>query len=448
MGVKPVIETIYSNESGEGSLSGRVQPVFKMPKNVRQIGKSNSNKKIYVEDYVMTFIKQLAGGDFSKCRIAVLVGQCIRLDSCRNIFISGAVEVKDIDPTTEITFSNDHWNTIYEEIKKYFVETEIVGWFIGGPGYLIDDKEKITKAHINNFAGQDKTLLTYDNVEKEEAFYSYENNRLTRQEGFYIYYEKNDEMQNYMIEHKASPQSNEADYDDRVSRDMRVILQNKKTPQEESKNINRLMYAAGTLLAVIVLVVGAAILNNYDQMKSMQDTLNYLSQNMEEVQAIFSEGRNAASIKDGTTLIGGQSSDAADVENDGDSKGDSLDIEDVPGDVERLPEEEKQDEDSAPDEDLVGDEEDKENNKKQEEVPDKKSDDGKNKDEDRDTSEKSEKKEVVKTEVKYYIVQEGDTLADISYKLYHTYTKVKKIMELNQLEDQDIIYVGQKLIVP
>lgn len=440
-----MIETIYSNESGEGGLSGRVQPVFKMPKNVRQIGKSNSNKKIYVEDYVMTFIKQLAGGDFSKCRIAVLVGQCIRLDSCRNIFISGAVEVKDIDPTTEITFSSDHWNTIYEEIKRYFVETEIVGWFIGGPGYLIEDKEKITKAHINNFAGQDKTLLTYDNVEKEEAFYSYENNRLTRQEGFYIYYEKNDEMQNYMIEHKATPLSSEADYDDRISRDMRVILQNKKTPQEESKSINRLMYAAGTLLAVIVLVVGAAILNNYDQMKSMQDTLNYLSQNMEEVQAIFSEGRNAASIEDGTTLIGGQPSDAADAENDETREEDSLDVEDAPGDVERLPEDEDQDEDSTPSEDLVGDEEDQENNQ---DSQDNKSDESNSKEEDSDTSKKPKNDEVVQTEVKYYIVQNGDTLADISYKLYHTYTKVKKIMELNQLEDQDVIYVGQKLIVP
>lgn len=432
-----MIETIYSNESGEGGLSGRVQPVFKMPKNVRQIGKSNSNKKIYVEDYVMTFIKQLAGGDFSKCRIAVLVGQCIRLDSCRNIFISGAVEVKDIDPTSEIIFSGDHWNTIYEEIKKYFVETEIVGWFIGGPGYFIEDKEKITKAHINNFAGQDKTLLTYDNVEKEEAFYSYENNRLTKLEGFYIYYEKNDEMQNYMIEHKATPQSSEANYDDRVSRDMRAILQNKRTPQEESKSINRLMYAAGTLLAVIVLIVGAAILNNYDQMRNMQDTLNYLSQNMEEVQAIFSEGRKTSSAGR-TTQSGDQSSDAVDAK-------DNLFVEDAPGDVERLPDEEDPEDDSAPNEDLVGDEEDQTSNGGEE---DNKPDDGNSGKKDRDTSEKPKKDEVVKTEVKYYIVQSGDTLADISYKLYHTYTKVKQIMELNQIEDQDVIYVGQKLIVP
>jgi nucleoid-associated protein YgaU len=56
--------------------------------------------------------------------------------------------------------------------------------------------------------------------------------------------------------------------------------------------------------------------------------------------------------------------------------------------------------------------------------------------------------DVVQEELKYYTVVSGDTLADISFKLYNTYTKVKKIMELNSIEDQDLIYVGQKLIVP
>ena len=51
-------------------------------------------------------------------------------------------------------------------------------------------------------------------------------------------------------------------------------------------------------------------------------------------------------------------------------------------------------------------------------------------------------------DVKIYTVQSGDTLADISYKLYNTYTKVKEIMQLNNIKNQDLIYVGQKLIVP
>ncbi|MDF2486179.1 MAG: putative rane protein [Herbinix sp.] len=434
-----MIETIYSNESGEGNSANRVQTSFKMPKNVRQIGKNNSFKKIYVEDYVMTYIKQLTGGDFSSCKFAVLVGQCIRLENCRNIFISGAVEVSDVDITADTIFSNDTWGKIYEEIKKYFVETEIVGWFIGGPGYLLEDKEKITKTHVDNFAGQDKTLLTFDNMEKEESFYSYDNNRLTKLEGYYIYYEKNEEMQSYMIENKE-PLSSEVNYDDRVSREMRTVLQSKKPVVEESRGITRLMYAAGTLLAVIVLVVGAAILNNYDQMKSMQDTLNYLSQNMEEVQTIVAEDRMTEAIDSHTSVVEGQASDLSEEEastdhfdksEDGE---DSLDVEMVPGEVEPLEVEVKQETEDQNTIDQDAEDQDTEETK----AEDPEEDDSKQV----KVSEKDEKP------VNYYIVVEGDTLAGISYKLYQTYTKQSKIMELNNIQDKDLIYVGQKLIVP
>jgi LysM repeat protein len=437
-----LIETIYSNGSGEGSPANRMQSSFKMPKNVRQIGKGNSNKKIYVEDYVMSYIKQLAGGDFSSCKVAVLVGQCIRLENCRNIFISGAVEVNDVDLSSDTTFSNDTWGIIYEEIKKYFVETEIVGWFIGGPGYLLEDMDRITKAHLDNFAGQDKTLFTYDNMEKEESFYSYENNRLTKLDGFYIYYEKNEEMQTYMIEHKE-PLSSEANYEDRVAKEIRTVLQSKKQPVEESKGINRLMYAAGTLLAVIVLVVGAAILNNYDQMKSMQDTLNYLSQNMEEVQTIVAGERKVDSIDSKTTVLDGQASDLTDAEKDtalgegtdNDGGEDSLDVEVVPGDVKPLERE-------KPEDDEQKDTSDKEEDKK-DDLGEELADENKKND-----SKPEKTAETEKNEVKYYIVVEGDSLAGISYKLYKTYTKVDEIMELNNITNQDLIYIGQKLIVP
>ncbi len=59
-----MIETVYSNESGDTGRTNKAPNSFKMPKNIRQVGKSNAIKKIYVEDYVMTFIKQLGGGRF------------------------------------------------------------------------------------------------------------------------------------------------------------------------------------------------------------------------------------------------------------------------------------------------------------------------------------------------------------------------------------------------
>lgn len=412
-----MIESVYSsNDNVEANRTGKVHTNFKMPKNIRQVGKSSTHKKIYVEDYVMTFVKQLAGEDYSLCRVAVLVGQYVKLDQGRCLFISGAVEVEGIDTTNNITFTNDHWTAIYENIKKYFVETEILGWFIGGPGYLLEEKEGILKAHIDNFAGQDKTLLTFDNIEKEEAFYFYDNGKLGRQEGYYIYYEKNEEMQTYMIDHKGKP-SEETQYDDRVSREIRTIIQNKKPTTDENKSINRLMYAAGTLLAVIILVVGAAMLSNYDQMKNMQNTLDTLSKNLKEVETVFIQNENNKQVLNPPAPVDGNG---------------SLNVEVVPGGVSPLPEYH-------------------DNNKDQGgEKPTVTVTDQQNKDEDKsqETSTSHSADKSTEDEIKYYTVKAGDSLAGISYKLYNSANYISKIKELNNIEDENMIYIGQKLIVP
>ena len=461
-----MIETIYSNESGDNNQTARVQSTFKMPKNIRQIGKSNATKKIYVEDYVMTFIKQLTGEDYSRCKAAVLVGQYVKLENCRSIFIFGAVEVEGIDISNEIVFSNDTWTTIYENIKKYFTEAEIVGWFLGGPGYMLEDKDKIQKAHIDNFAGQDKTMLTFDNLEKEESFLFYENNRLVKLEGYYIYYEKNEEMQNYMIEHNE-PQSKEAGYDDRGSREIRTIIQNKKPVAENNKSISRLMYAAGTLLAVIILVVAAAMLNNYDQMKIMQQSLDSLSTNLAKVESAFTgdeintkEGKSVgvATVTDGKT----DSSNKGKTAGEGKASNQSLDINVVSGDVKPI------DEDETPTtgEELVGgNKEEKEESEDKQEKEDKvdkedkaditedneEDDESENQtsaSEDNSEEETEDPGEETQAEIKYYTVVSGDSLIGISFKLYHSANYISKIMELNNIEDEDMIIIGQKLIVP
>lgn len=424
-----MIESVYSNDNVESNRTSRVNTSFKMPKNIRQVGKSNASRKIYLEDYVMTFTKQLAGEDYSTCRVAVLVGQYVKLEQSRCIFISGAVEVEGIDMANDIAFSNDHWTTIYENIKKYFVEAEIIGWFLGGPGYLLEDKERILKAHINNFAGQDKTLLTFDNMEKEETFYFYENNTLGRQEGYYIYYEKNEEMQNYMIEHKVDSKdkpSEEEQYDDRVSRDIRTIIQNKKPTVDENKGVNRLMYAAGTLLAVIILVVGAAMLSNYDQMKNMQNTLNSLSHNLKEVESVFLKNENNQAVSNT------YNEQVTDIPKDTEG---SLNVEVVSGGVSPLEEiaQEDNNNEAKPTNSAAN-----QSNKN----------DDVNKEDSIEVSGGKKADKAVAEEVNYYTVIAGDSLAGISYKLYNSANYISVIKKLNNIDDEDMIYIGQKLIVP
>ena len=97
--------------------------------------------------------------------------------------------------------------------------------------------------------------------------------------------------------------------------------------------------------------------------------------------------------------------------------GESLDVEILPGDV------------SPIEEDPVS----------PSEKPDKKVTDKPTKKPDESPSE---------NEKKYYTVSAGDTLAGISYKLYDSPNYITEIMRLNNIDDENYIYIGQKLIVP
>lgn len=405
-----VIEKINSNESLDKNKTDPVQSLFKMPKNIRQVGKSKTSKKIYVEDYVMSFIKQLASEEFSRYKVAVLVGHNVVQEGYRNIFIQGAVEIKEKETSQDLLFTNEAWTQIYDDIKKYFCDLEIVGWFLGGPSYLLEDMEKIQRVHLDNFAGQDKTLLLYDNIEKEEAFHIYENGQLTKQEGYYIYYERNEEMQNYMIDNKQ-PKSEEVTYEDRATKEIRTIIHNKKPVTEENKGVTRLMYAAGTLLAIIVLVVAAAMLDNYDQMRNMEDTINTLADNLRQVENIFTE------YSDKTTPLQEATGEAL----NNNEEENSLDIQIAEGNIKPVIDDNIS---SIPDKDTTT----------PTVAPTK--------------APKEDETKQTLVEVKYYIVQKGDTLAGISYKLYNSANYISVIKELNNLDDEDFIYYGQKLIVP
>ena len=52
---------------------------------------------------------------------------------------------------------------------------------------------------MDNFSGENKVLYMIDALENEDAFYQFENYSLKKQRGYYIYYETNQEMKNYML---------------------------------------------------------------------------------------------------------------------------------------------------------------------------------------------------------------------------------------------------------
>ena len=48
----------------------------------------------------------------------------------------------------------------------------------------------------------------------------------------------------------------------------------------------------------------------------------------------------------------------------------------------------------------------------------------------------------------YYVVRKGDTLDSISVKVYGDASHVEALCKMNGLSDGNLIYIGQKLLLP
>lgn len=169
-----------------------------LPKNIRQEGSPRGRHKIYLEDYVYTYLRNMAK-EKEACA-AVFLGKSQVEKDIRYTFISGLVECgAAVFQWDAICLDDSFWDYIYKEEKQYFPELEVVGWFLGKAGQTLDLSSAVEGAHRKYFSGRDKVLMLMDILEEEERFFVYEQGYLQKREGYYIYYEKNLPMQEYMI---------------------------------------------------------------------------------------------------------------------------------------------------------------------------------------------------------------------------------------------------------
>lgn len=220
---------VQKNEAGAGTENGW----FKLPKHMKQMGLPGNNPEIYIEDYAEGYLRRLAGSDYTECRVAVLVGEFIKSEGKRYVFIRGAIETEDVFVENKIRFTSEVWTSVYEKIKRYFPQYEAVGWFLGGPEFLTEVTDEIRKIHVDWFGGRDRVLFKIDPVEKEALFYLYEKGDLKQWPGYCIYYEKNEEMQDYLV--AGAPPSVDAGYTEPVLAEISKKVGRKEDTKEEER---------------------------------------------------------------------------------------------------------------------------------------------------------------------------------------------------------------------
>lgn len=392
-----------------------------LPKNVRQIGNVSDTPKIYVEDYVDTFFAQLC----EKCEKAgkgpmgaFLVGDIQSGDNEEYVYIYGAIQMHDLKMSgSEYVLDEDAWKHAYEDCKQYFEDGEMLGWFVAHPGVPLIPEASTIRLHKKSFPKKNTVFIMKDPVEKEETYYVHKMNDLMEIGGHYTYYEKNPCMQNYMISsRKKNGVSATETVEDRAAKDFRNMVRTRGERQRQKKAGN-LMYAASAALVLIVIVMGVTMISSFDRMKSVQNTLDSLTGTTDKVETQETSGTVTAVTSGGGTEDGSESSGN---EESGGEAAESQDSQNDPasaagGDIQN----------SSTDGTDAG----------QDSAGTADADGG-------NTGAAENGSDGI------YIVEEGDTLAIISRKIYGDVTHVDAICRMNGLTDGNLIYEGQKLLLP
>ena len=255
-----------------------------LPKNVRQIGNVSDNPKIYVEDYVDTFFGQISD-QTEEIRGAFLIGEMEDKEHPDYIYITGAIqmyELKRDGNTFQIT--EETWKNAYEDCKRYFGNATIVGWFVSAPGIPAEINDEVIRTHENAFPNTYSIFVMRDLREKEDYFYVNKFNDLMKVSGYYIYYEKNPAMQNYMI---ASRRKNgltiSESVEDRAAKSFRNLIRTKGELEDQKQSIH-FMRIASSFLILVMLVMGITMMNNYDKIQSVQKSLEALTESAQSEQ--------------------------------------------------------------------------------------------------------------------------------------------------------------------
>ena len=414
-----------------------------LPKNIRQIGNVQGSVRIYMEDYVYTYLHGSGRSGWAH-RGSIFVGTRWQENGQKYLFVSGLVHIPDEyfkDGMPE--FSDMMWGGVYQDIKCYYDQVEILGWGMDVAGDCAKLTGNLEQVHRKAFQGQEKFAFLLDSLEKEEAFYIYEKNMLRRRDGYYVYYEKNPQMRDYMMQgrEEEAPQP-EVDPQRAVVTSYREITS--KNSRKGGKVFQTFVYASCLALLVAVTAMGVNMMSSAGKIERLEEAVSFLEAAPADVEEDQAESPvdNPMGTPDGIQ-------DAAESGDQAESPVEEPAAEDTMQQTNPQIQIESDQTQQA----LIGETKDQQAVDTQdaqaepateESTQPEQTDEPEAEQQIEDTADEEETPAFAEQD--YYIVSRGESLLGISKKLYgKDYTK--QLCERNGLEDENKIYAGQKLLL-
>lgn len=379
-----------------------------LPKNIKQIGNVDDKFKIYMEDYVFTFLQQYSKETRGEEKIAALIGECYVIDKAQVLFINGAVRGQYTKQEDGILkFTKESFEYIDNQIENYFTGSKVVGWFYSQPGFSDYVNEGYVNYHRENFKEDYQVFFLNDPLENIGGFYKFRNNVFDNINGFIIYYERNEAMNEYMLSNKSvaiNPEEEKFRAKDEKLIEMKnksKISKNKGKMVEEQRKMANIFGSLSAVLFLVCFIMGAGLIQNDDRISDLESKLLKLD---ESYRYIISQVKN-----DNVQSVFAESSN------------NNLDK--------------------------------KEANNEENEIFTTSAESIK---EEKDTTtemttqitQQDSTKTSSDSEFLTYKVKDGDNLESISIKFYGNRSKVQNIMELNAIDDANRIYSGMEIKLP
>ncbi len=177
---------------------------MELPKHITQIGTIDATHKIYVEDYCISYAKQLSKEMEGQKRLIALYGSIEQTNGIQYIFIYGAALLGVGKERNQHLAGAEKQQAEYMR-KEFFSGYKLVG-------VLLSEEDNI-----------------------EDIYYFSTSNKAVLSNGYYIFYDKNEAMLNYMMQYQKEERA--IDLDPVIIKKADIDREKKAKAEEEAKEV-------------------------------------------------------------------------------------------------------------------------------------------------------------------------------------------------------------------
>lgn len=457
-----------------------------LPKNIRQIGDIQGKEKIFLEDYVMTYIRKKEKQEMNGY-LGIFLGEKQERDGNTYVFIRGILDMpkesaaepdkerreeQKEDFVDKETFQDKGWKEdsrdkgrkeemkendqeqesrqpgwmekMEREYKEYFSQWSVQGCCVIG---LYSPERMQMLSEMLPEAGS----LIYHLQEQEETIYRVENGRYRQIKGYFVFYEQNRKMQEYMADVFDKDCVEKEGGSDNAIKSFR-----KKVKEKGIQKNTSLLKLASSFFVITVLVIGAVVVNKVEDLRLVREEARIADTTREnEITRIQTESP-VLTVTDEITesMAVSETASAQSMPVSGTASDQSMAVSETASDQSMAVSEMADTQNEAVsgitdvgNTDVSGTETDtglwneyslSGSDSFWEEVPEDAA----------ETELQVQEAASVRQTQAAYVIKEGDTLADICSRYYGNLNYLEEICEINEITDANKIMPGQKIVLP